>query len=335
MVSTTIQSISYYLPDRIYTNEEFFLDFPNAKGTSLEKVGVKERHIISPNQTSSDLAFLAAEKLFSEHKIDRNEIDFLLLAFYNPDYYLPSTSAVLQGKLGLRKDCGALDFEIGCSAYVYGLGVAAGLIAATGAKKILLLTSSSLTTTFHPKDRGSRFVFGDAAAATLISSDGKGNIGPFVFGTDGTGYDKIIIKDGGARNPISETSSIEQKDEFGNIGADENFHMDGMGVFLFSVRTVPALIEDILGKAGLKKEEIDLFIFHQPNVFLNETIRKKIGIPEEKFVHCMEKTGNTVQSTIPIAIYESQKNGRLKPGMTVVLAGFGVGLSWGATVVKF
>jgi 3-oxoacyl-[acyl-carrier-protein] synthase-3 len=334
-MASTISAISYYLPEKIYSNENFFHDFPEAKQASMEKIGVKKRHIVAPGQTASDLAFEAAEKLFAEHNIDRSQIDFLLVSILEHDYYTPSTACVLHGKLGLKKQCGALDFDLGCSAYVYGLGLADGVMKSMGAKNVLLLTTSVLTHTFHEKDRSSHFVFGDAGAATLLTVSEKENLGPFVFGTDGSGYEKIIVQDGGARNPLTENSSQEIADEFGNVTSRDTFSMDGLGVFYFSMRTVPSMIEELLGKSGMTMNDIDLFIFHQPNVFLNETLRKKLGIPAEKFVHCMEETGNTVASTIPIAIYESRKNGRLKPGMKVLLAGFGVGLSWSATIARF
>lgn len=334
-MASTISAISYYLPEAVYSNEAFYSDFPEAAGTSIAKVGVKKRHLVADGQTASDMALLAAEKLFAEHGIDRSTIDFLLLSTLEHDYYAPSTACVLHGKLGLAKSCGAIDYGLGCSAYVYGLGMADGIMKSMGAKKVLLLTTSVLSHKFHPKDRSSRFVFGDAASATLLTlTDGAG-IGPFSFGTDGTGFDKIIVPDGGVRNPINADSFTETKDEFGNTTSRAHLNMEGLNIFLFSVRTVPPMISDLLQKANLSPEEIDLYVFHQPNVFLNETLRKKMNIPAEKFVHCMEDFGNTVQATIPIALYESQLNGRLKPGMKVVLAGFGAGLSWAATVVQF
>jgi len=331
----TIKAISYFLPPEIYSNEEYFTDFPDAKTSSMEKIGVKKRHIVASGQTASDLAQGAAEKLFSEHRINRHDIDFLLVSILEHDYYTPSTACVLHGKLDLKKQCGALDYDLGCSAYVYGLGLADGVMKSMGAKNVLLLTASVLTHTFHPKDRSSHFVFGDAGSATLLTFSEEENLGPFVFGTDGTGYDKIIVRDGGARNPLTENSKKEIVDEYGNVTSAATFTMDGLAVFNFSLRTVPPMIQELLDKSGLTQNDIDLFVFHQPNVFLNETLRKKMGIPETKFVHCMENFGNTVQATIPIALYESKLNGRLKPGMTVLLAGFGVGLSWAATIARF
>lgn len=334
-MAAKIEALSYYLPEKVYSNEDFYRDFPEARTSSLEKVGVRKRHIVGPGQTASDLAFEAAEKLFREHGINRSEIDFLVLCTLEYDYYTPSTACVLHGRLGLKKDCGALDYNLGCSAYVYGLAMADGLMHTTGAKKLLLLTTSVLTHTFHPKDRSSRFVFGDAATATLLTASDASSLGPFVFGTDGTGFEKIIVRDGGTRHPLTDASYAELTDEYGNITSNAHFSMDGVGVFLFTMRTVPGMISDVLKKAGLSQNDVDLFVFHQPNVFLNETLRKKMNIPEEKFVHCMADFGNTVQGTIPIALYESRLNGRLKPGMTVMLAAFGVGLSWGAAIARF
>lgn len=331
----TLEAISYILPGTIYSNEDFFLDFPGARDSNLEKVGVLKRHIAAPGQTASDLAVLAGEKLFAEHSIDRNEIDFILLVFAGPDYYMPSSSGIVHAKLGLRNNCGAMDINIGCSAFGYGLGVAAGLLEVAGLKKIVMLTSSTLTNTLHPKDRGSRFVFGDGAAATLITSGGDGKLGPFSFGNDGEGFDKIIIRDGGQRNPLTSQSYMERTNEDGKIICDANYFMDGLGIFQFSVKRVPGFVMELLEKAGLQKEDIDLYVFHQPNMVLNETIRKKIGIPEEKFVHCIAEMGNTVQSTIPIALYESIKNGRLKRGMKVLTVGFGVGLSWSGAIIDY
>ncbi len=330
-----ILATNYHLPKKIYSNQDFFEEFPDSIGKSLEKTGVLQRSIAEKGEVSSDFALAAAEKLIEENKIDKSTIDLLVYCSYDHDYYTPSTACVIHGKLDLPKSCAAFDLGLGCSGYVYSLAVINGLMETTGMRNALLLTSSSLTRFFHMDDKPDKFIFGDAGSASLISNHPSGGIGPFVFGTDGKGYDKIIVKDGFMRAPISETSFVDEKDEFGNHSNPASFKMDGVSVFLFSVRVVPPMIRELLEKASMSIDDIDLFIFHQPNVYLNETLRKKIGIPVEKFVHCMDLFGNTVQATIPIAINESIKNGRLKPGMKVVLAGFGVGLSWAGTIAKF
>ncbi len=330
-----IHSTRYFLPKTAYTNADFFAEFPELKGSSIEKTGVKTRRIAQKNEVSSDMALAAAELLIKEEGLNREEIDFILYNSADLDYYTPATSCVLQGKLGLRNNCGAMDIVNGCSSFVYGLGIASGIMETMGAKNVLLLTSSVLTKYIHPQDKGNRFLFGDGAAATLIVRSDKQQIGPFVYGTDGKSYEKIIIKDGFARFPLTESSYANRTDEYGNTTNDASFEMDGTAIFLFSNRSVPPMIDELLAKASLTKSEIDLFIFHQPNVFLNEHLRKKMDISEDRFFHCMENFGNTVQSTIPIAIREAQVAGKLKPGMKVVLAGFGTGLSWAATVVQF
>lgn len=330
-----IHSTRYFLPKTAYTNADFFAEFPELKGASIEKTGVKTRRIAQKNEVSSDLALAAAELLIKEEGINKEEIDFLLYNSADLDYYTPATSCVLQGKLGLPNSCGAMDIVNGCSSFVYASGIAGGIIDNMGANNVLLLTSSVLTKFIHPKDKANRFLFGDGAAATLITRSEQPMLGPYVYGTNGKDYEKIIIRDGFARFPLSENSLVERTDEYGNVTSDACFDMDGTAIFLFSNRTVPPMIDSLLAKASLTKNDIDLFIFHQPNVFLNEHLRNKMGIPQERFFHCMENFGNTVQSTIPIAIREAQLQGRLKPGMKTVLAGFGTGLSWAATIAQF
>ncbi|HXD92507.1 MAG TPA: 3-oxoacyl-[acyl-carrier-protein] synthase III C-terminal domain-containing protein, partial [Bacteroidia bacterium] len=200
---------------------------------------------------------------------------------------------------------------------------------------VLLITSSTLTKKFHPKDKSSKFVFGDGAATTLISTRELPNgIGKFVFGTDGSGKNKIIVKDGGARNAITETSIKDFTDEYGNTTNDSSFYMNGTSVFIFGLKTVPKIIMELLEKENKTIEDIDLFIFHQANLFLIDSIRKKLKITEQKTFNFMENVGNTVSSSIPIALYEAIKCGKAKKGDTILVVGFGVGLSWAATTIK-
>ncbi|MCU0434200.1 MAG: ketoacyl-ACP synthase III [Bacteroidia bacterium] len=330
-----VAAFTYYLPETTYTNADFANDFPETKLQTLQKIGVEKRHITPKGQTSSDLAFAAAEKLFTENSIPRSEIDFLIYCSFDYDHYTPATAGILQHRLGLSTRCGAFDMGLGCSAYVYGIATAVSLLETLQLRNVLLLTASSLTHKIHAKDRGNRFLFGDAASATLISFSEKKQTGPFTFGTDGSGAGQIMVPHGGMRTPLNETSFEESTDEFGNVTTPASFYMDGFGIFRFTVATVPGMIEETLQKAGITRNDIDLFVFHQPNVFLNELLRKKLMIPEEKFVHCMKDFGNTVQATIPIALTEALKEGRLKPGMKVLLAGFGVGLSWACGIIDY
>ena len=201
-------------------------------------------------------------------------------------------------------------------------------------KNVLLITSSTLSKKIHEKDKSNRFIFGDAAAATLISSRKETGLGSFVLGTDGKQAEKIIIKDGAGRNPISENSYKEIEDETGNITSNAHLHMEGTGVFYFGLKTIPAMIKELLEKEKLKLEDVDLFIFHQANLFLISTVCSKLNIPDTKVFNYMENVGNTVSSSIPITLYQAMKDGKAKAGQKILLAGFGVGLSWGATIIE-
>lgn len=311
-MGSRIAAISYHLPETVFTNEQFFTLFPEAKEneTSYKKIGISERRIVSSIETASDLAVKAANKLFTEHGINKQEIDFVLFCAQEFDYYTPTTACVIQHRLGLSQQCGALDFNLGCSGFVYGLSMAKGFIESIGSKNVLLLTASTLTKTFHPKDKSARFLFGDGAAATLITKDETSCIGDFIFGTDGSEAETIMIKDGGARNVLTGESYVEITDEFGNSTNNASFRMNGSSVFYFGLETVPDLIEQALVKNNLTIDDIDGFVFHQANAFLIESIAKKAHIPKHKTFNYMNAVGNTVSSTIPIVLHDiiKQKN---------------------------
>jgi len=330
-MKASIKAISYYLPEAILSNDLINQDFPEWDIEKISsKTGINSRHISASDEFSSDMAVKAAEKLFEEHNIDRSTIDYLLFCTQSPDYFLPTTACIIQDKLGLNTSIGALDFNLGCSGFVYGLSLAKGLITGEMAKNVLLITSETYSKFIHPKDKSNKTIFGDAAAATLITShEGFCSIGNFVFGTDGKGAENLIVKQGGMRFPVSEENE-DIKDEFGNIRNDKNLFMNGTEIFNFTGEFVPKLTASILDKSGLTKEDIDLFIFHQANKYMLNHLRKKIKIPEEKFFISMEHCGNTVSSTIPIALYEAQKEGKTTDIKNLILAGFGVGYSWGA-----
>lgn len=336
-VKAIIKHISYHLPESIFSNEDYFKLHPEAilNKENLLKIGIEKRHVVDSSETASDMAVKAAKKLFVEHNIKPEDIDFLFFCAQEFDYYTPTSACAIHEKLNLSKNCGAMDFNLGCSGYVYGLSLAKGLIESIGVKNILLLTSSTITKKLHPKDRSASFIFGDGAAATLISASAKDKgIGEFIFGTDGKGVSKIIVKDGGARNSLSESSYTEKLDSYGNVTNDASVFMDGVGVFVFGLNTVPKMVSDLLEKEKKTIQDIDLFIFHQANLFLIEKIRMKLDIPKEKVFNFLKDTGNTVSSSIPIALSEAIKSGAAKKGDTVLLAAFGVGLSWAATTVK-
>lgn len=325
-----IQGISYYLPKQTLTNTQIAELFPEWSAEKIaSKVGITERHIAAANETATDMAIQAAEKLFSEYDIHRSSIDFVLLCTQSSDYYLPSSACLIQHKLGLKTQCGAFDFNLGCSGYEYGLAVSKGLIASGVAKNILLLTSETYTKYIHPQDRGNRTIFGDGATATLISTHGFAKIGDFSLGTDGAGAKYLIVGSGGARHQRPYNDVISTDD--GKTMSKDNLYMDGEAIFNFSADVVPQMIEDVLVKNHLTQEDISLFVFHQANKYMINYLRKLVNIDKDKFYVYMEKVGNTVSSTIPIALCEAKKEGKLCGH--ILLAGFGVGLSWGATIL--
>lgn len=332
-MKTFIQAISYYVPEIVITNEDLAREFPDYTVEKIaSKIGVSGRHLAGEKETSANLATGAALKLFSEYYISPSSIDFILLCTQSPDYFLPTSACLLQERLGIPTATGALDFNLGCSGFVYGLAIAKGLITAGIASNVLLLTAETYSKFMHPLDKSNRTIFGDGAAATLISTEGFAEIGNFSLGTDGQGADKLIVKTGGLRFP--EKMNDLQFEE-GNPVSSDFLYMAGTEIFNFTLDTVPGLVSETLHKNGLEQRDIDMFVFHQANKYLLNFLRKKIKIEENKFYLCLEKFGNTVSSTIPIALKVALSEDSIKPGNKVLIAGFGVGYSWGGTVLQF
>lgn len=331
-----IKSISYYLPDSILSNEDLNREFPEWSVDKIsEKTGIHNRHIASSETLSSDLAILAAEKLFTEHSIDKNTIDYIILCTQSPDYFLPTTACLIQARLGISTNCGAIDINQGCSGYIYGLGLSKALIETGQAQNVLFITAETYSKFIHPKDKSIRTIFGDAAACTLVTLSDRDNAGilNFEYGTDGAGAKNLIVKGGSLREQKNNDLNKEFTDSFGNTRTEASLYMNGQDIFAFTLKSVPQLIKNTLTKNQLNPEDIDLFILHQANKFMLEALRKKIGISEEKFFIFLEDCGNTVSSTIPIALHEAIRLGKAKPGNKILLAGFGVGYSWGSTII--
>lgn len=326
-----IKAIAYYLPRHVVSNAELVAEFPEWTVDKIAaKVGVNNRHIAVLDETAADMAVSAADRLFTEHpNIPKAEIDFVILCTQSPDYFLPTSACIIQHKLGLRTDIGAFDFNLGCSGYVYGLSIAKGLIAAGIASNVLLLTSETYSKYLHPKDKGNRTIFGDAATATVISTDGYVRIGDFSLGTDGRGAENLIVKTGGLRHKMSMDDLFF--DENGNPVSSDHLCMNGSEIFSFTQENVPRVVKDTLLKNELEQSEVDLFVFHQANKYMLNFLRKKLKIPEDKFYYCMSEVGNTVSNSIPIALCEAEKEDRLHGN--VLISGFGVGYSWGGCVL--
>jgi 3-oxoacyl-[acyl-carrier-protein] synthase-3 len=335
MQTAAIRAIASHLPETVLSNDELASRFGDWDAAKIyEKTGIRERRIAAPGECASDLGVSAAKKLFETAGVDPKEIDFLLFCTQSPDYFLPTTACIVQDRIGLRTDCGAIDINQGCSGFVYGLSVANGLIASGAAKNVLLITADTYTKFINERDRSVRTIFGDGAAATLIMASDRGGIGPFLFGTDGRGAQNLIVPAGGSRTPVSAETAAEESDTSGNWRSAENLYMNGAEIFNFTLTAVPKAVNTLLARAERTPDQVDHFIFHQANRFMLERLRTKMKLPEEKFWIDVETIGNTVSSTIPIAIESGMKTGHMQPGQTALLAGFGVGYSWAAAMVE-
>ncbi len=332
MMEAGILGIACHLPERIETNDDLQRENPDWRMDEIfAKSGIRSRHISAPEETASDLGFEAASKLLDREIVARNEIDYVLYCTQSPDYYLPSGACILQNRLGLEKHIGALDFNLGCSGFVYGLQLAKSLVCSGAARNVLLITSDTYTKYIHPRDRTVRTLFGDGAAATLVGSGAsKARIGHFVVGTDGKGAENLIVPQGGSRRPKSIAIAEEVTDEAGCTRTAENLYMDGPAIFAFAITAVPRVVNSLLEKAELTNDQVDLFVYHQANRYMLEHLAKRGKIDDQKMLIDVEDIGNTVSASIPIAIERAMEAGRIRNGHRLVLVGFGVGYSWAA-----
>jgi len=327
-IRSQITAIEYYVPDARLDNGELAHRFPEWPAQKiLDKTGIASRRIAASEECASDLGVAAARKLFDKGPCRPQDIDFVLFCSLSRDYILPATACLIQDRLSIPTSAGALDFSLGCSGYVYGLGLAHGLIATKQAKRVLLITAETISKFVHPDDQNVRTLFGDAGAATLVEGvethDIAANgLGPFVYGTDGSGGRNIMVAEGGARIPSTGPHP-------------PRLFMDGPEVFNFTLSAVPAAVNAVLEAGEVSCDDIDLFVFHQANLYMLQHLRKKMKIPESKFLVAMENVGNTSSASIPIALRSAAESGRLKAGSRVVLVGFGVGYSWSASLVRW
>lgn len=323
MKKIVLKGLEYYLPEDRLNNEELVANQPDWTAEKIHsKTGIAERRISAEGETAGDLAEKAAIKLFDSGICKAEDVQFILLCTEAADYLLPCTATLLQDRLNIPKTAGALDFNLGCSGFVYGLSLAKGLIETGQVDNVLLLTTDTYTKFIEPDDIGVRAIFGDGAAATFLEATESDQdlIGPFVFGSNGAGYDKIIVKAGGARHPMPD-DSVQRKLE-----------MNGPEVFSFTISTVPRTVKKLLEDANMNLDDVDKFIYHQANTFMLEHLRKKSKIDEDRFLVDMEDIGNTVSASIPIAFKRALERNEVKSGDRVMFVGFGVGLSWAATL---
>lgn len=302
----------------------------------LSGAGIRNRRVAPRGVCGSDLAFNAAVRLLSKYQVDSQSIDLLIFCTQSPDYWMPTTACILHDRLKLKHQCAAFDINLGCSQYVYALSVAHSMLASGVASRALVLTGDTMSQTVHPRDRAVVPLMGDAGSATLIgeASEGAGFLG-FELGTDGSGSKYLMIPAGAARQPLTAETAIESTDAEGNIRTQQNLYMNGVAIFHFAISTVPKTIEALLARLSLSMAEIDLFLFHQANKYMIEYLLKKLKIPAAKTHFYLEEVGNTSGSTIPLLLADAWRAGKVNSGANVLAIGFGVGLSWAATVIRW
>lgn len=331
-----VTAIAAAIPQRVIVNREYTEVWSAEDAAAIvEKTGIEERRFADTDTCASDLCFAAAQKLLIDNNIDRSEIDLLVFISQTPDYRMPATSITLQHRLGLSNSCIAFDITLGCSAFLYGMSVVFSMVQAGGIRKALILDGETRSKVYSPKDRRSAFLFGDGGVAALVEKNKKFGESYFSMNSDGSRADLIMIKGGGYRHPSSEETLREkQVDEYGNMRSDEQGYMRGGDVFNFVIREIPKNIKRTLEYAGKTIADIDYFMFHQANNFINSYIAKKMKLDMEKIPSTIAKFGNTSSVSVPLTIV-SELKGKLEGEKTLLLSAFGVGMSWATGVVPF
>ncbi|PJA09954.1 MAG: ketoacyl-ACP synthase III [Flavobacteriales bacterium CG_4_10_14_0_2_um_filter_32_8] len=329
-----IKGISCAVPKDIYSNMDYERISIKEREMLIRTTGVEKRHVAKFGTTTADLCKVATNKLLNELKWQRSDIEILIFVSQSRDYLIPATACILQNRLELSKNCMAFDVNMGCSGYVYGLSIIAGIMAATKLKKGLLLVGDVSTLNTSYKDKSTFPLFGDAGTCTAIQFVDGAQM-DFNLQTDGSGYEAIIIRDGGCRNYASKESFDSKKYSDGIERNRVELELDGIQVFNFSLKEVHLNILTLLEFRKNKVEEIDYFIFHQANKLINESIRKKLKIPIEKFPYSMAEYGNTSSASIPLTILAALSENLQNQNQKLLLSGFGVGLSWGSAIIDF
>lgn len=316
-----ISDIQYYLPPKLLSNEDLVFDNPDWRMEDIEKkTGIKYRYICEEVQTSKDIALLACEKIFLSN-VRRSDIDFLIVVTESPEHIAPAMSCDIQNSLGLETSVASFDVNLGCSGFVYGLMIADSILCANNYRNGLLVCVDTYSKYISSNDRTCRPLFSDAASATLITTSKEKTVGPFILGTDGSGYQDLMVKNSG---------TIRNTDTERNL-----YYMNGSAVFMFTMRVVPKAVNDLINKEKCNIEDIDLFVFHQASKLVIDNLKRLLKLSNDKVFENYQLVGNTVSSSIPIALSQAKSANKIKKGSVVMLVGFGVGLSWGATIIRY
>jgi len=324
-----VAGISTAVPKKEISNWDYDLISIDERKLLIQTTGVEKKRIVENGTTTSDLCFAAAEKLISELGWKKNEIEIVIFLSQSRDYFIPSTSTILQDRLGLSKNCITFDVGLGCSGFVYGMSVISGMMSASKLKKGLLMTGDISSVNCSKEDKSSYPLFGDAGAVTAVELDESA--GPFYFNlkSDGAGYKSIIIPGGGMRNPATEESLQLKKLDEGITRSAIHLQLNGMDIFNFSVTQVPASVNEYFDFTKTAAKDFDYFIMHQANLLMNETIRKKLKFESGKVPYSLSKFGNTSSASVPVTLVSQLRKELQSQSLNFLIAGFGVGLSWG------
>jgi 3-oxoacyl-[acyl-carrier-protein] synthase-3 len=308
--------------------------FDDESFARLQKtIGLQTRYITQENVCTSDLCVQSAEDIFAHTSIKKEEIEALLFVTQSPDYKAPSTAIIMQERLGLPKSCAAFDINLGCSGFIYGLFTAFSYVN-SGMKKVLLCVGDVNSYFSGERDRIFTPLMGDAGSAVIIEKKERTK-SFFSLYSDGSGYKHLIIPAGGARNPSTPESLVPKLREDGGIRRDEDLSMDGKEVFNFAIKTVPPLLHEIVEFAGKSNEEIDYFVLHQANPYILKTIASRLKVPKEKVpLQTVQIYGNQNAASIPGTINGFLHEKFSSKKLTLAIAGFGIGLSWGGAVIE-
>lgn len=331
-----IKALSACVPKHIIDNYKYTSHFPEEDVKKVvDKIGIAERRFASDKTCSSDLCYAAAEKLFQDNNIDKSEIDLLVFVSQTPDFRMPATSIMLQHRLGLPNSTIAFDVNLGCSGFIFALNIVYSYMQNAGIRKALLLDGETRSKVYSPKDRKSAFIFGDAGVAALIERNESFGESVFSMNTDGSRADLIMIKGGGYRNPSSvETLKEKVVDEYGNIRSDEHGYMKGDDVFNFVIKEIPKDIKTLFANTIVDIQQVDYYVFHQANAFINTYLAKKLKLDTTKIPSTIHKYGNTSSVSVPLTIV-SELKGKLEGKHQLMLSAFGVGMAWATALIPF
>ncbi|MDD2346022.1 MAG: ketoacyl-ACP synthase III [Bacteroidales bacterium] len=336
-MNAKIKNIYYYLPKRLVTNKDLIAENPMWDLSSVAKnTGVEQRYFAEEGETALDLSVGACKKFFKESGVEPLQIDCILYCSQTHDYVMPGNSALLHRHFDFRMDVMAFDITLACSGYVYALTIAKSLIASSVVRNVIIVTADTYSKLIHKRDRSTRSLFGDAASVTyLVACNDEQGIIAQSLATEGKFYKKFYVPAGGFRNPKSESTSQDYIDNAGNMRSDENILMDGVGIWNFIRSKVPEHLFNFLDSRQLKIKDIDLFVFHQASALTLDSLQKALKIPDERMFRNIHKYGNTVSSSIPLALSEAIHEGYIMKGNLILVSGFGVGLSYGSALIQF